>query len=287
MNNWEFPLHFIDFETTAVAIPFNKLRRPYEQMAFQFSHHQVNADGEILHKGQWINTEPGYFPNFDFVRALKKELSSDQGTIFRYATHENTILNAIYIQLLNSQERDKEEICHWIKTITHAKKSSEEQWEGERDMVDLREMELRYFYSAMTNGSNSIKQVLPAVLQSSSYLKEKYGRPVYGTDMKSLNFHGHQWISILPDGSVLNPYYTLPKIHEGYENELFDEMIVDEESGIYDGGAAMIAYAKMQFTQMTKTERERISSSLLRYCELDTLAMVMIWEAWSHNCKTA
>jgi hypothetical protein len=118
------------------------------------------------------------------------------------------------------------------------------------------------------------------------YLKEKYSGPVYGTNMKSLNFEGHQWVSTTGDGSVVNPYYILPKIHEGFDNELFDEMIIDEEAGIYDGGAAMLAYAKMQFTQMTGIERERIAKSLLRYCELDTLAMVMIWEGWLQSCKT-
>ena len=30
MGQWKFPLHFIDFETTRVAIPFNRGRRPYE-----------------------------------------------------------------------------------------------------------------------------------------------------------------------------------------------------------------------------------------------------------------
>jgi hypothetical protein len=34
MKSWTFPLHFIDFETTMVAIPFNKGKRPYEQTAW-------------------------------------------------------------------------------------------------------------------------------------------------------------------------------------------------------------------------------------------------------------
>ena len=37
MNKWVYPLHFIDFETTMSAIPFNKGRHPYEGIAFQFS----------------------------------------------------------------------------------------------------------------------------------------------------------------------------------------------------------------------------------------------------------
>jgi hypothetical protein len=47
-----------------------------------------------------------------------------------------------------------------------------------------------------------------------------------------------------------------------------------------DGGAAMTAYAKMQFEDMSDYERKELRAALQRYCELDTLAMVMIYEAW-------
>ncbi|MBE0673591.1 MAG: DUF2779 domain-containing protein, partial [Bacteroidales bacterium] len=88
MNKWRFPLHFIDFETSMVAIPFNRGRKPYEGIAFQFSHHVVEQDGTVRHAGEYLNVEPGVFPNFEFVRRLKAELENDDGTIFRYADHE-------------------------------------------------------------------------------------------------------------------------------------------------------------------------------------------------------
>ncbi len=47
MSSWVYPLHFIDFETTMVALPFNKGRKPYEGIAFQFSHHVIQEDGEV------------------------------------------------------------------------------------------------------------------------------------------------------------------------------------------------------------------------------------------------
>lgn len=47
-----------------------------------------------------------------------------------------------------------------------------------------------------------------------------------------------------------------------------------------DGGAAMTAYVRMQFEEMFELERQEIRRALLRYCELDILAMVMIYEAW-------
>ena len=42
----------------------------------------------------------------------------------------------------------------------------------------------------------------------------------------------------------------------------------------------MMAYARLQFEDMTDEERNEIRNGLLRYCELDTLAMVMVYEGW-------
>lgn len=285
MNSWTFPLHFIDFETTAVAIPFNSGRRPYEQIAFQYSHHLLYEDGTLEHKGEWISTELGEFPNFNFIRALKKELETDEGTIFRYSNHENSILNAIYRQLKESTEKDREELCNWIKTITVSTSSSADEWKGARSMVDLLEMVKRYYYDPLMGGSNSIKKVLPAVLATSEFLKNKYTQPIYGNQIKSLNYIGQVWISYDKNGKLINPYQLLPPIHPEMDNELLDEYLIDEEAGIADGGAAMIAFARMQFTEMSGLERERVKKALLRYCELDTLAMVMIYEAWKDWCK--
>ena len=52
-----------------------------------------------------------------------------------------------------------------------------------------------------------------------------------------------------------------------------------------DGGAAMTAYAMMQFTEMSDVERNRIIEGLLKYCELDTMAMVFLWEGFYHSTK--
>lgn len=49
---------------------------------------------------------------------------------------------------------------------------------------------------------------------------------------------------------------------------------------IANGGAALTAYSRMQFVEMTEAERQQLRSALLKYCELDTLAMVMVYEAW-------
>lgn len=285
MDKWNFPLHFIDFETSAVAIPFNKGRKPYEGIAFQFSHHIVYEDGRIEHAGEYLNTEQGHFPNYDFVRELKKQLENDNGTIFRYAPHENTYLNLIYRQLLEdeSEIEDRDELCDFIKSITTSVSSSAEKWKGQRTMVDMWDLVKRYYYDPKTKGSNSIKYVLPAILNSSDYLKEKYSKPIYGNEVSSLNFKDWCWIE-MKDNEVIDPYKRLPKMFQDVSDKNFT--ILSDEDELANGGAALTAYGKMQFTEITEYEKDELCSALLKYCELDTFAMVMIYEAWREMIKT-
>lgn len=48
----------------------------------------------------------------------------------------------------------------------------------------------------------------------------------------------------------------------------------------------MNAYGRLQYQQLDEAERDRLASALLRYCKLDTLAMVMIWESWKAQLGT-
>ena len=290
------PYHMIDFETTAVALPYYKGMHPYEQVAFQFSHHIItpNVDGTftIEHAGQWLNNDVNAFPNFDFVRALKSQLEKDNGTIFRYSHHENNILNEIKRQLEDSNEADKEELIAFIDSITHEVKVRE----GERDMIDLCDIVKKFYYCySQMHGSNSIKQVLPAVLNSSTYLQNKYSQKIYGKDIPSLNIPTDEpiaWISYMEDGPIDNPYHLLPSVAtylgltekqaqklEDSQSESVDDMTVA------NGGAALTAYSKLMFCDGQMDQALR--TALLRYCELDTMAMVFIWEYFLHEMYVA
>ncbi|WP_312322509.1 DUF2779 domain-containing protein [Soonwooa sp.] len=278
MDKWIYPLHFIDFETSAVALPFTKGKKPYEQVAFQFSEHVYYEDGTIQHKSQYLNAEPGVFPNFEFVRKLKQTLEIDEGSIFRFADHENTILNAILKQLNESDEIDKLELVEFIKSITHSSKNSSENWCGNRDMIDLRKIILHFYYNPLTKGSNSIKFVLPAAISSSPYLQKKYSQEIKNIGVTSKNLRDSQiWFQIDEDKNFINPYKLLPPLFENWNEEEL-EMIISDMDDIADGGAALTAYAKLQYTDMSDKERKELTSGLLKYCELDTLAMVMIYE---------
>ena len=279
INSWKYPLNFIDFETSAVALPFTSGRKPYEQTAFQFSHHIIYEDGRIEHFAEFLHTRPGVFPNFDFIRALKSSLETNDGSIFRYHSHENNIVNAIYHQLLNSAEPDKKELLEFIESISHSTESSVHKWPTgtNRDMIDLYRMVKDYVYDPATNGSISIKAVLPAVLNSSVYLKRKYARPIKELELTSKNF-SEDHIFIKMDGDkTISPYKLLPPLFDGWTKEDLENRATEIDE-IADGGAALTAYAKLQFEKISEQERKTIEAGLLKYCELDTLAMVMIYE---------
>ncbi|MCC6932830.1 MAG: DUF2779 domain-containing protein [Deltaproteobacteria bacterium] len=280
LSKHHYPLHFIDFETSNAAIPFHRGMSPYETIAFQFSHHQITATGTITHQGQFLCAQPGIFPNFAFIRALKQELQNDNGSIFRYAAHENTCLTKIKTQLQNSNSSDtpdKEELIEFIDHITHSTNNDPQQTSGERDMIDLLQIVKDTLYLPQTNGSNSIKEILPAILNASPYLQNKYSKPIYGKacTIKSLNLDHHTWINKDQNGNIISPYKTLPPVTENLTYDQAESLATTE---IADGGAALIAYARLQFTQISPTERQQTEQALLGYCELDTLAMVMLYE---------
>lgn len=287
MDSWQYPLHFIDFETAMLPIPFNKGSHPYQGIAFQFSHHTLNENGQVAHAGQYLNSEPGVDPSIEFVRYLKKELENDDGTIFRYSNHENTYLNFILEQLEQMIEppNDKEDLCSFIRSITKSPSDSKVKWEGPRCMVDILELVKRFYYDPLTNGANSIKQVFPAILNRSDFLQEKYNQPIYGAvnGIQSHNFINQRWI-VKENNKIKDPYHLLPPINKDISDE--DAPLLFDNTDLKEGGAATIAYAKLQFTNMSNFERDELRNALLRYCELDTLAMVMIIEAWHYMLQT-
>ncbi|SCY41081.1 protein of unknown function [Nonlabens sp. Hel1_33_55] len=288
MSQWKYPLNFIDFETSAVAIPFTSGMRPYEQLAFQYSHHIVHEDGRVEHASEYINVEKGILPNFDFIRALKRDLEINEGSIFRYHNHENTIVNVIHYPLSNSDEPDRKELCDFIESISHSTGSNPKTYAaGPRDMIDLQRTVVRNYFHPQTGGSNSIKAILPAVLESSERLKEKYTQPIGSINLTSKNFENNYVFLKMEDDVPTNPYKTLPPLFDGLTNEQLEEAIehaTNETPQIANGGAALFAYAKLQGFGTSDLEHTETVNALLRYCELDTLAMVMIYEYFNELC---
>lgn len=298
MCTWQYPYHFIDFETSTVAIPFHAGMRPYEAVAFQFSHHVMQADGSVAHVGEFLLTDPVVFPNFEFARALKAELDKDEGTVFMWSPHENTILNKIVNQLTVVLEggsygvgglggapaqapEDAAELIEFLSSLVKG---------GSRAMVDLCALSKKAYFAEGIKGSSSIKKVLPSLMKRSEVLKELYSGKVYGSavagilpaPMVSKNFKDFAWW--VPEASnpsvPVEPYDLLRR----YGTDLLGEEVRagedPDELAITEGGAAATAYARLQFEDVDAVTRSKICEALLRYCELDTLAMVMIVQGW-------
>lgn len=282
MDSWAFPLHFIDFETARVAIPFFAGQRPYANIAFQFSHHVVEADGRVEHRSQFLSTTPGRKPNYDFVRALRAALGAT-GTVFMWSPHENTTLNGILEELEQDPmpPPDDASLGVFIRSLTTRKVGKGNVETGSRALVDLCRLAERAFFHPATKGSNSIKKVLPAVMLSSDYLKQRYSQPIYGAKggISSLNFVDQAWWQEA-QGTVVDPYRMLPPVFSDLPREVVDALEADADLEIAQGGAATTAYARLQFEDIAPHERRSIEAALLRYCELDTLAMVIVYEAW-------
>ena len=284
MRQWRYPLNLIDFETSRTALPFHKGERPFGLLAFQFSHHILQADGSLIHAGEFLCTEPGQHPNLGFLRALNASLSANDGTVLMWSPYENSVLNELRQQLLSAELKapDGAELIAFIDRLTTRKEGDEILWQGDRALVDMKPLSARAFFHRRTHGSNSIKKVLPAMLQACAALRQIYQFPQYGGGRaNSKNFYQPiAWWVPGPDGLPLDPYALLPPV---FTDLLLESDEEDSGPSVAHGGAAMYAYARLQFEDIAAEERKAWNAALLRYCELDTLAMAMIvqgWQAW-------
>jgi hypothetical protein len=275
LANLTYPLHFIDFETATPALPFHMGHRPYEQLLFQFSHHRIDHTGEMAHVSQHLDSRPGVFPNFDTVRALSRVLGDDDGSVIHWWTHERTVLKAVRTQLLAATDApgDRDQLIAFIDSLVGADGSTGR-------LVDLgQHVTHPLLFLPGTKGSSSIKKVLPALLTHSKRLQENYRQPIYGAKggIASLNFRDQTWVQFDDEGNVLDPYSLLPGRFNDPELDALEDT-EESRAVVADGGAAMVAYSLLQSDSLAPKDRAELEKQLFRYCELDTLAMVMAFD---------
>ena len=249
LNSLEYPLHFIDFETYTGALPFYKGMRPYELIAFQWSCHTIVSPGATPIHSEWFQEKDG-LPNFDFAEALMKQIGTT-GTPFMWATHENTVLRTISKQM-EIFGYDNSVLYDWLIGITSDKA---EKREGR--FIDMNKLTLEHYFHPDMKGKTSIKKVLPAIWNNNDYL---HAVP-----------HFEQYAAQDYEGGIIDPYDTL------MAGISFQE---SEETVVKGGTDAMRAYYRILFDALAKEQKEELKQQLLRYCELDTMAMVIIAYHW-------
>jgi Domain of unknown function(DUF2779) len=255
--SFSFPLHFIDFETSRVAVTYHPGMRPYEQVAFQWSCHTIRQPGADLEHTEWINLAEA-FPNFAFVETLRAQIG-EIGTVFMWSPHEQTTLRDIGRQMIEFQYSDSS-LAEWIEKLAGGKS------EGPERMVDLCAIAKEHYFHPRMKGRLSIKYVLPGIWESNSQL---HAHPAFT-----------KYFRRDVNGRVVNPYETLPPLPT--PDSSTPEEIIREGSG------AMRAYQEMLYglSKNDPAKRERWRQLLLQYCQLDTAAMVMIWMHWESKCRS-
>ncbi len=263
----EYPLHFVDFETSRLAVPYHNGMQPYEQIAFQFSCHTILREGDTkLRHAEWINIEDA-FPSFNFASALRDAVG-DSGTIFVWSNFEQTTLRDIRRQMTSYNHADKK-IGAWIDEIVPDRK------DGGR-VQDLLELCGEHYYHPKMGGSLSIKYVLPAIWGSN---EELWHDPWFA-----------KYFRESLDGA-LDPYDALKGLILDAERDYIADVEGKEIAveAVRDGIGAMRSYQEMMYglSRNDAKHRDAVKTMLLQYCELDTAAMVIIWKHWMSRLASA
>ena len=251
----EYPIHFIDFETSRMAIPYRAGMQPYEQVAFQWSCHTLTEPEALPIQTEWLDLD-NTFPNFQFAESLM-ECLGDRGTILTWATHENSVLRDIYYQM-QAYDYQNPQLQTWLANT--AKLGSK----GKSNLVDMNALTLKHYFHPLMKGRTSLKCVLPAVWKTNPYLHEI---PWFKEYYRAI------------DGKVLSPYDVLSQLQIG-----------DRVQVVNEGAGAMLAYQDLMYGENrnlgidNQAARSQWKELLYQYCRLDTMAMVIIWTHWQNLC---
>jgi hypothetical protein len=257
-----YPLFFLDYEGTRCALPSSPGSRPYGQVAFQWSCHVIDNPGASPRHVEWLDTENDN-PNLGFLESLRK-LLGEHGTIYHWADYEVVVTQELANEIRGDES--KADLVSWVDrnwgTNAKAKKLAVK---SER-CLDLLEISRGHFYDQDMKGSHSIKKVLPVVWKNPAIQKLF---PKYAVDEKGQ--------------PVKSPYDALPALTlQDTKDNALDLSKLDELDVVKNGPGAMLAYEHIRYglAASDQAARKSMRRQLMRYCELDTAAMVMVWKYW-------
>jgi hypothetical protein len=150
LEELEYPICFLDFETVSVAVPMFDGNHPWEQLPFQYSLHVLEESGEIRHL-EYLHEE-----HSDPSRALAERLDADVGesgsVVVYFAQMESGVLRYL-------ADRFPQYAAKFI---------------GMNDrMWDLEVIFRKHYRHWLFGSKSSIKVVLPALVPDESYDDEE------------------------------------------------------------------------------------------------------------------
>lgn len=169
LDELEYPIYYLDFETINPVIPKYNGMRPYQRIPFQFSLHiQEEPEGKLKHVS--FLAKGTNDPRPKFMQALKDSLGNNGSILVYNQGFEKGVLNECANALPEFREWYDENILPRIKDL----------WNVFKDFA---------YYNPEQKGSTSIKYVLPVLsdlkyddldIQNGSFASLEYERITYG-----------------------------------------------------------------------------------------------------------
>jgi len=175
LNNINYPLYYLDFETINPGVPKYQGTRPYQQVLFQYSLHINKTEGsELIHK-EYL-ADPKKDPRTGFIEQLISECGNYGDILVYNVGFERGRLNELIDQFPDYND-PLQAIIGRLKDL----------------MIPFQN---KWYYTPEMKGSYSIKYVLPALAPKFSYdhLKIKDGgmaSSIY-LSMTNNNFNGDE-----------------------------------------------------------------------------------------------
>ncbi|MGI8402719.1 MAG: DUF2779 domain-containing protein [Gemmatimonadaceae bacterium] len=184
------------------------------------------------------------WPNRLFAESLREAIG-DSGPVLTWSHFEATTLRQIVADL-GRFGHVVPELVEWITDVF------------ENRIVDMHEWARRDYYNPGMRGRTGIKVVLDALWKSDGVMREQFTA----------------WTGLPADASR-DPYASLPPVE-----------IAGVLQDVHEGTGAMRAYQEMMYgaDKSDAAVGDMWSGLLRRYCELDTLSMVLILEHWRRSC---
>jgi hypothetical protein len=143
-----YPLCFLDFETVFPALPIFDNYRPYQHIPFQYSLHLQRSAGAELEHHEYL-AQPGVDPREELTACLLEQIPEGACVVAWNQTFEKTRLRELAEHLPQHASR----IGRLLEAF--------------RDPITIFRARSVYFWRQ--RGSNTLKDVLPAILPELTY----------------------------------------------------------------------------------------------------------------------
>ena len=154
-----YPMHFIDFEVSRLALPYHANMRPYGQVVFQWSCHTVDAPGATPRHTEWLNSEHEW-PNTTFSQTLRNVLGAHD-TVMAWSPFESGRLSELAKEHAHFAAYDPA-LVSWVEQLKATR------------IFDLHKCAVEDFYHHGMRGRTSIKVILDALWKSDVAMRDQY-----------------------------------------------------------------------------------------------------------------